>query len=104
MDCNPPGSSVHWTLQARYWSGLPFPPPGDLSNPGIEPASPVSPALAGRFLTMSATWEVQRGTREHPREQHLSPVNKPTGKKVYAFKMTPDIPLEGILIKLLENV
>ena len=28
-----------------YWSGLPFPPPGDLPDPGIKPASPVSPAL-----------------------------------------------------------
>ena len=35
----------------EYWSGLPFPPPGDLSDPGIEPASPVSPTLAGRFFT-----------------------------------------------------
>ena len=32
------------------WSGLPFPPPGDLANPGIEPASPASPALAGGFF------------------------------------------------------
>ena len=29
----------------EYWSGLPFPSPGDLPEPGIEPASPVSPAL-----------------------------------------------------------
>ena len=29
----------------EYWSGLPFPPPGDLPHPGIEPTSPVSPAL-----------------------------------------------------------
>ena len=28
----------------EYWNGLPFPPPGDLPNPGIEPASPMSPA------------------------------------------------------------
>ena len=33
----------------EYWSGLPFPIPGDLSDPGIEP---VSPALAGRFFTI----------------------------------------------------
>ena len=33
------------------WSGLPFPPPGDLPDPGIEPTSLVSPALAGRFFT-----------------------------------------------------
>ena len=31
----------------EYWSGLPFPTPKDLSNPGIEPASLTSPALAG---------------------------------------------------------
>ena len=33
------------------WRGLPFPSPGDLSDSGIEPVSPVSPALAGRFFT-----------------------------------------------------
>ena len=31
--------------------------PGDLPDPGIETASPVSPALAGEFFTNSATWE-----------------------------------------------
>ena len=41
----------------EYWSGLPCPPPGDLSNPEIEPWSPMSPALAGRFFTISITWE-----------------------------------------------
>ena len=35
----------------EYWSGLPFPTSGDLSDPGIEPASLVSPALAGGFFT-----------------------------------------------------
>ena len=35
----------------EYWSGLPFPPPGDLPNPGIEPVSPVSPELASAFFT-----------------------------------------------------
>ena len=35
----------------EYWSGLAFPTPGDLPDPGIEPASLVSPALAGRFFT-----------------------------------------------------
>ena len=34
----------------EYWSGLPFPPPADLSDPGIEPAFLVSPALTGRFF------------------------------------------------------
>ena len=35
----------------EYWSALPFPPPGDLLNPGIEPASPASLALADGFFT-----------------------------------------------------
>ena len=34
-----------------YWSGLPFPPPGDLPSPGIKPESLVSPAFAGGFFT-----------------------------------------------------
>ena len=41
----------------QQWSGLPFPPPGDLPDPGIEPTSLTSPALAGRIFTTSATWE-----------------------------------------------
>ena len=40
MDCSPPGSSVHGFSRQEYWGGLPGPPPGDLPNPGIEPASP----------------------------------------------------------------
>ena len=40
MDCNPQGSSVHGISQQEYWSGLPFPPPGDLPDPGIKPVSP----------------------------------------------------------------
>ena len=35
----------------EYWSVLPFPTSGDLPDPGIEPVSLVSPALAGRFFT-----------------------------------------------------
>ena len=40
----------------EHWSRLPFPPLGDLLNPGIEP---LSPALAGRFFTTSTAWEAQ---------------------------------------------
>ena len=43
----------------EYWSGLPCPPPGDLPDPGIKPMSLVSPALASRFFTTSATGEAQ---------------------------------------------
>ena len=43
LDCSLPGST--FSVFQACWSGLPFPPPGDLSDPGIEPASPVSPEL-----------------------------------------------------------
>ena len=39
------------------WSELPFPPPGDLPDPGIKPVSLTAPAVAGRFFIPSATWE-----------------------------------------------
>ena len=44
------------------WSGLPFPPPRDLPYPGVQPASPVSPALAGGFFTTSTTWGSEEAT------------------------------------------
>ena len=46
--------SVGFSRQ-EYWSGLPCPHPGDLPGPGIEPASLMFTALAGRFFTKSAT-------------------------------------------------
>ena len=59
MDRSPPGSSAHGLPWREYWSGLPFPPSEDLPNPGIEPVSLVSPALAGGFFTIGTTWESQ---------------------------------------------
>ena len=41
----------------EHWSGLSCPPPGNLPDPGIEPMSLTSLALAGGFFTTSATWE-----------------------------------------------
>ena len=52
--CQAP-QSVGFSRQV-YWNGLPCPPPGDLPDPGIEPMSLTSPALAGGFFTTSATW------------------------------------------------
>ena len=52
-----PWTIAHWAPlsmgfpRQEYWSGLPFPLPGDLLDPGIEPGSPASPALAGGFFT-----------------------------------------------------
>jgi len=48
----------------EYWSGLPFPPPGDLANPGIELAAPVALAL-----------QADSSTAEPPRK----PLDRKTG-------------------------
>jgi len=49
----------------EYWSGLPCPPPGNLPDPGMEPASLTTPALAGGFFTPRATWEVHIKFRDN---------------------------------------
>ena len=69
--CQPPlsmGFSRH-----EYWSGLPCPPSGDLPDPGIEPKSLKSPALAGGFFTTSATW---KPVSPPPTPGHKLPKNK----------------------------
>ena len=45
------GSTDHGFSRQEYWRGLPFPPPGYLSDPAIEPKALVSPALAAEFFT-----------------------------------------------------
>ena len=45
MDCSPQAPLSMGFSGQGYWNGLPFPPPGDLPNSGIEPTSPVSPLL-----------------------------------------------------------
>ena len=61
----------------EYWSGFPCPPPGDLPNPGIEPESLTSLALAGGFFTTNATWEA------------LLISLKQKGKKISSLKLAP---------------
>ena len=48
----------------EYWSGLPCPPPGDLPDPGTEPLSQASSALADGFFTTSATREIPTSITE----------------------------------------
>ena len=51
-----PGSSVHGILQTILEQDA-VPSSRDLPDPGIEPVSLMSPALAGKFFTTSTTWE-----------------------------------------------
>ena len=55
-----PGSSIHGILQARKLEWVAMPSSGDLPDPGIDRTSLWSPALAGRFLTTSVTWEAHQ--------------------------------------------
>ena len=48
-----PGSSIDGVFRQEYWTGLPLPPPEDLSDPGIKPTSPSSPALQADPLPLS---------------------------------------------------
>ena len=50
-------------FRQEYWNGLPFPPPGDLPDPGIELASLVFPMLAGGFLTTEPPGKLPHLTR-----------------------------------------
>ena len=53
----------------EYWSGLPFPSPGDLSHPGIEP---MSPALAGEFFTTEPSGKPLQHLLEWPKSKTLA--------------------------------
>ena len=61
-------SAIEWTVahqaplsmgfsRQEYWSRLPCPAPEDLPDPGMEPISLMSPALAGGFFPSSTSWE-----------------------------------------------
>ena len=68
VDCSPQDPlSVEFFRQGN-WNALPFPPPGDLPNPGIEPRSPASPTLAGGFFSA-----------EPPGKQVITPLGYPKG-------------------------
>ena len=68
--CGTPQTAAHQAAlslgfsRQEYWSGLPRPAPGDLPNPRIEPTSLLSPALAGGFCTIHATWEAKSGGKQ----------------------------------------
>ena len=72
MDGSLPDSSVLGIPRQEYRSGLPFPPPGDLSDLGIEPTVLRSPVLAGGFFTTE------------PPEKPLAPYN--SSKKAGVFQ------------------
>ena len=55
MDHSLPGSCVHGISREEYGNGFSLPPPGHLPDPGIKPASPVSPTLQADTLPTEVT-------------------------------------------------
>ena len=55
----------------EYWSGLPFPPPGDLPNPGTEWVSLVSPALADRLFITEPPGKLPQPRQKKKKEKRL---------------------------------
>ena len=69
----------------EYWSGLPFPPPGDLPDPEIEPASPVSLALACRFFIAESLGNPFISVKEVHFFKHML-VKTQLGKQQYGYQ------------------
>ena len=73
----------------EYWSGLPYLPLGELSNPGIKPESLTSPAFAGRFFTLAPPCRSDSMWNEHNCMVILTffGIALPgTGMKIYLFQ------------------
>ena len=87
--CSPPGSSFLGILRQECWSGLPFPPPGDLPDPRIKPTSLASPALAGRFFPTGRRGRLQTlpntGYGKLKGPQQSSPGGNSTGSPQHTY-------------------
>ena len=67
MDCSHSALLSMGFSRQEYWSGFPCSPLGDCPDPGIEPKSLMSPALADGFFTTSITWEaLDQGSNPRP--------------------------------------
>ena len=64
LDSSPPAPLSMGFCRQEYWSGVSFPPPGDLPDPGMKPSSVRPPTLSLRLFSPTATLEVQKCARE----------------------------------------
>ena len=85
MDHSLPGSLSRQILQPRILEWR-CPPPGDLPNPGTERASCISPALAGGFFTINATWETHYSATASPinKDSNFPPLDCHTIPELYS--------------------
>ena len=73
MDYSPPGSSAMGFPRQEYWSGLPFPSPGDLPNPATEPTSPSLQADSLPLSYWEAPWTIAVASRLSSQFLPMSP-------------------------------
>ena len=78
VDCSSPGSSVHGTFQVKILRQV---APGDLPNPGIQPVSPVFPALAGGLFTTAPPGKPKLQS-PHLKTNTISPAPHCVGRRV----------------------
>ena len=80
-------------LKQVYWSRLPFPPPGDLPDPWIQP---ISPALAGRFFITETPGKTSLIRRAYQFSYEYSPINNFTLSKVsrLAHRIPADLTIQ----------
>ena len=79
IDCSP--LSMKYSRQ-EYWSGLPFPPPGDLPDLEIKPTSPVSPALQVDSLPLVPTGKIYKPEKTNEQKVKLESASDRTGEAV----------------------
>ena len=87
-------------FRQEYWSGLPFPPPGDFPNSGIEPSSPEAPALQADSLSLShegSPWE------ESTYSTHCANLQTPNERSWECWGKRLDVPVTRVpvLIRML---
>ena len=71
-------------FRQEHWSGLPFPPPGDLLDPGFEPVSPASPALQADCFTAESSGKPRASVHSSTKWSHNKLV-----RLCWGFKKTP---------------
>ena len=90
----------YWSRGEKgYWSGWPFPTPGDLPDPGVEPTPPASPAWTGRFFTTMLSgkpfgipWLIDAWPKSLPLDSHdVVPMYVSVSKIPLSYKNTSQI-------------
>ena len=72
----------------EYWSAFPVPTQRDLPNPGIEPMSPASPALAGRFFTTAPLGKLKCDLLDPKRYTQVQENQEFLGNKIISYLAT----------------